>query len=140
MVDQTKEIGETERLSVAQMSEVTGVSSHTLRYYERAGLISRIPRTSGNQRRYRTSDVEWVRFLQRLRATGMRIAQMREYATLRATGDATVGQRLEFLNEHHSALREHIATLHSHERELRRKIEIYQELKATNERDQHGSE
>src|SRR5699024_3493785 len=81
-------------LTVAEMAETTDVTGHTLRYYERAGLIGAVPRTAGGQRRYQHSDVEWVRFLVRLRETGMPIAQMREFAALRAQGDATLPDQL----------------------------------------------
>lgn len=84
-------------LTVAQMSGATGVTAHTLRYYERAELIRPVARNSGNQRRYSPADVEWVKFLLRLRETGMPIAQMREYAILREQGPATTEPRLRLL-------------------------------------------
>lgn len=107
------------------MATATGVSAHTLRYYERAGLIHPISRNAGNQRRYSESDVEWVRFLLRLRETGMPIARMREYAELRAAGPSTVSARLDLLEAHRSALQERISLLHSHEEALESKIEAY---------------
>lgn len=120
--------GPADGLSVAQISELTGVSGYTLRYYERAGLIQSVARTGGNQRRYQAADVEWVRFLLRLRETGMPIAQMREYATLRAQGDATLQPRLAMLVEHQEALHRQIATLRAHERALAVKIGTYRQL------------
>ena len=80
-------------LTVAQMSAATGLSAHTLRYYERAELIRSVARTAGNQRRYSAADVTWLAFLLRLRETGMPIAQMREYAALRAQGVMTSQRR-----------------------------------------------
>lgn len=120
---------------MAEMSAVTGVSGYTLRYYERVGLIRAVTRTSGNQRRYQPGDVEWVRFLLRLRETGMPIAQMREYAALRAQGDASIGARLALLAEHHDRLREQITTLRGHERALGAKVETYRQMLADNEQD-----
>lgn len=120
---------------MAEMSVVTGVSGYTLRYYERAGLIEAVTRSSGNQRRYQPGDVEWVRFLLRLRETGMPIAQMREYAALRAQGDASIRARLTLLAEHHERLREQITTLRGHERALRAKVETYRQALADNEQD-----
>jgi DNA-binding transcriptional MerR regulator len=105
-------------LTVAQMSDATGVSAHTLRYYERAGLIRRVARNSGNQRRYSAADVEWVGFLLRLRETGMPIAKMREYATLRERGPVTTEPRLRLLEAHQAGLGEQIARLHAHEKAL----------------------
>ncbi|MFT3714771.1 MAG: MerR family transcriptional regulator [Gordonia sp. (in: high G+C Gram-positive bacteria)] len=76
-------------LSIADVAAATGATAHTLRYYERAGLIQPIGRTSANRRRYSPSDVAWVEFLLRLRATGMPIARMQQYAALRAQGPGT---------------------------------------------------
>ncbi|MFF8188732.1 MerR family transcriptional regulator [Microbacterium sp. NPDC016588] len=122
-------------LTVAQMSVATGVTAHTLRYYERAGLILPVARSSGNQRRYSVADVEWVRFLLRLRETGMPIARMREYAALRAEGPATTELRLRLLEAHHADLREQIARLRTHEQALVEKIATYAaELAARTER------
>ncbi len=115
-------------LSVAQMAQFVGVSGHMLRYYERARLIQPIQRTSGNQRRYRASDIEWVRFLLRLRQTGMNIAGMREYARLRALGVATLEARLDLLAEHSQSIDERISNLQDNQQALQQKIVTYQEL------------
>ncbi|UNX54469.1 MerR family transcriptional regulator [Georgenia sp. TF02-10] len=112
-------------LTVAQMVAATGVPAHTLRYYERAGLIRPVARTSGNQRRYSGADVEWLRFLLRLRETGMPIARMRDYAELRAAGTPTIRARLALLEAHRAELREHVALLRTHEEALDAKIATY---------------
>ncbi|MBD8478348.1 MerR family transcriptional regulator [Microbacterium sp. CFBP 8794] len=112
-------------LSVAQMAEATGVTAHTLRYYERAGLIRPVARNSGNHRRYSAVDVEWVRFLLRLRQTHMPIAQMQDYAALREQGPTTTARRLRLLEAHHAELREQIARLQTHEQALVEKIAVY---------------
>lgn len=107
------------------MSEATGVSAHTLRYYERAELIRPVGRSSRNQRRYSAADVEWVRFLLRLRETGMRITQMREYAVLREQGPVTTEARATRV--HQTGLREQIARLRAHEEALAEKITTYRD-------------
>ncbi len=113
-------------LTIAEMSERTGVSNHTLRYYERAGLIRSIPRNAGNQRRYAPADIEWLRFLLRLRETGMPIARMREYADLRSQGHRTTSARLALLEAHQRELRNQIERLRQHAAALDAKIAIYQ--------------
>jgi DNA-binding transcriptional MerR regulator len=128
-------------LTVAQMAQTTGVTAHTLRYYERAGLLRPVARTTGKQRRYRESDVEWVAFLLRLRQTGMPIAQMHEYAELRHRGDATTRNRLDLLDAHQRALRDRIAELRAHERALDDKIGVYRRaLDSTEGYDQERQE
>lgn len=120
------------------MSEATGVTAHTLRYYERAELIRPVARNSGNQRRYSVADVEWVKFLLRLRETGMPIAQMREYAVLREQGPVTTEPRLRLLEAHQAGLREQIARLRAHEKALARKITTYRDDLATPQTDQQN--
>jgi DNA-binding transcriptional MerR regulator len=107
------------------MAAATGVSAHTLRYYERAGLIAAVARNPGNQRRYSEADVEWLRFLLRLRETGMPIAQMREYAELRSRGEVTLELRLALLESHQRGLREQMSRLRIHARALDTKIATY---------------
>lgn len=120
-------------LTVAQTAEATGVTAHTLRYYERVGLIRPVARNEGNQRRYSTADVEWVAFLLRLRDTGMPIAQMREYADLRQLGDTTIEHRLRLLEAHQVAVREQITLLREHEKALAAKMRAYRSALTTGE-------
>lgn len=114
-------------LTITQMSEATGVTAHTLRYYERAELIRPVARNSGNQRRYSAAVVEWVKFLLRLRETGMPITQMREYAALREQGSVTTAARLRILEAHQTILREQIARLRAHEKALAKKVVTYRD-------------
>ena len=112
-------------LTVAQMAAATGVSPHTLRYYEKAGLIEPVARNSGNQRRYSEADIEWLQFLLRLRETGMPIAQMREYAALRSKGPQTTAARLSLLEKHQARLHEQIVLSRRNEKALAAKITTY---------------
>lgn len=107
------------------MADVTGVSIHTLRYYERAGLIDSVDRNAGNQRRYSEADVEWVKFLRRLRESDMPIAEIKRYADLRARGTLTTAARMSLLEEHRLRLSEQIARLRSHEKAIAQKIVDY---------------
>lgn len=128
-------------LTVAQMSAATGVSPHTLRYYERAELINPVARNAGNQRRYSANDVEWIEFLLRLRETGMPIAKMREYAHLRAQGSTTTESRLRMLETHQNRLREQLRTLRAHEKALAVKIDTYRnDLVSLHEQESKGTE
>lgn len=107
------------------MSAATGVTAHTLRYYERAELVRPVARSSGNQRRYSVADVEWVKFLLRLRETGMPIAQMREYSVLREQGPSTTESRLQLLEMHQAVLHQQVERLRAHEKVLASKIATY---------------
>lgn len=89
------------RLSISEVADLTGLTTHTLRYYEREGLmLVPVDRASSTHRRYTDGDVAWVQFLTRLRSTGMSISTVREYVELARQGDETSGQRRELLLRH----------------------------------------
>ncbi|MCS5719922.1 MerR family transcriptional regulator [Herbiconiux sp. CPCC 205763] len=90
-----------EPLSIAEVAELVGVSTHTLRYYEREGLLLHpIGRASSTHRRYTEGDVTWLRFLTKLRLTAMPISRIKEYAVLARDGADTEEARLELLLRH----------------------------------------
>lgn len=76
-------------LSIMEAAEVSGLSVHTLRYYERTGLLEPVSRNGSGHRRYRAADLERIAFLTKLRATGMPIRDVRRYAELMSAGEAT---------------------------------------------------
>jgi DNA-binding transcriptional MerR regulator len=87
-------------LTIADAARASGLSAHALRYYEKAGLLEPIDRNGSGHRRYREEDLERIRFLTKLRATGMPIREIRRYAELMGKGDRTNGERLELLEAH----------------------------------------
>lgn len=91
-------------LTVAQMSERSGTSAHTLRYYEREGLLAPVERNGGGHRRYREGDLAALTFLGHMRATGMGIAKLREYMTLAHLGDAYATRRRTMLEAHRATV------------------------------------
>ncbi len=76
-------------LTIAQAATEAEVSVHTLRYYERAGLLTPIERNVSGHRRFTPEDVEWIVVCTRLRATGMPIRRIRAYAELVREATAT---------------------------------------------------
>jgi DNA-binding transcriptional MerR regulator len=87
-------------LGIDEVVQRTGLSAHTLRYYERIGLIAPVSRAPGGQRRYAPADLDWIEFLLRLRETRMPIGQMQVFARLRAEGEATMPARRALLEAH----------------------------------------
>ncbi|HZU93914.1 MAG TPA: MerR family transcriptional regulator, partial [Microbacterium sp.] len=68
-------------LTIAEVAERTGLSPHTLRYYERDGLLLRdVERAPSGRRAYSEDDVNGIQVVARLRATGMPVAEIRRYA------------------------------------------------------------
>lgn len=112
-------------LTIQQVSNQTGLSEHTLRYYENIGLIDGVDRAENGHRRYSSADVGWIEFLKCLRATGMPVAQMLEYARLVREGNDTTPDRLALLEDHRAAVLAQIEELQRFVTVLDHKIDIY---------------
>ncbi|MFJ5550558.1 MerR family transcriptional regulator [Streptomyces sp. NPDC093225] len=85
------------RYTIREVAERTGLSQHTLRWYERIGLMPHVDRTHSGQRRFTDKDLNWLAFVGKLRATGMSVADMVRYAELVREGEHTVDERRELL-------------------------------------------
>src|SRR4051794_34868507 len=115
-----------EGLSIAEAARRTGVSVHTLRYYERAGLVvTEIDRTAGGRRRYRQLDLDWITVCTRLRATGMPIRSIRRYAELVAAGHGNEQERLELMEAHRVEVLARLAELQENLQLIEHKIDVY---------------
>lgn len=86
-------------MRIGEMAEASGISAYTLRYYERKGLI-RVRRDDAGRRCYDESDIEWIKFIKRLKDTGMLLKDIKEYSRLRYEGNATMPERLQMLEKH----------------------------------------
>ncbi|MGW1339933.1 MerR family transcriptional regulator [Kribbella sp. NPDC002412] len=113
-------------VSIAEAARRTGVSVHTLRYYERAGLVvTTVDRTAGNRRRYRQLDLDWINVCTRLRATGMPIRTIRAYADLVSAGRGNEKDRLELLETHRAEVLAKLAELQDNLELIDHKIDVY---------------
>ena len=113
-------------LSIAEAARRTGVSAHTLRYYERAGLVvTPVDRTHGGRRRYHKLDLEWITICTKLRATGMPIRSIRIYAELVIAGKGNEDDRLDLLESHRDQVVAQIAELQDSLRMINHKIDVY---------------
>lgn len=125
-----------EGVTIAEAARRTGVSAHTLRYYERAGLVvSPVDRTAGGRRRYHYLDLKWVVICTKLRATGMPIKGIRQYADLVAAGPGNERERLELLEAHRADVLARLTEIQENLKEIDRKIDIYRGSLAAGEAD-----
>ena len=113
--------------SIAEAAEASGLSAHTLRYYERTGLLEPVSRNGSGHRRYREADLELITFLTRLRATGMPIREIRRYAKLMRAGEATNKERLALLEAHRDAVLAGIEAMARNLKLIEWKINVYKE-------------
>jgi DNA-binding transcriptional MerR regulator len=115
-------------MNIAEFARRCGLSAHTLRYYERIGLLGSVTREANGHRTFGPRDLEWVEFLHRLRSTGMGIGEMLRYAELRERGDSTLAERQAMLVQHADALAASLRAQQAHLRVVRQKIAIYDGL------------
>lgn len=118
-------------LTVQETAERTGLSEHTLRYYERAGLLKGVRRDdSSGHRRYSADDVARLSTLACLRATGMPLEQMRRYFALAARGRSAAPALRDLLRDQEQALEGRIRAMQQHLTYVRRKIDYWKALEA----------
>ncbi|WP_299141138.1 MerR family transcriptional regulator [uncultured Vibrio sp.] len=118
-------------MDIKRFSELVGLSPHTLRYYEKIGLIRNVNRDTSGHRFYLNKDTDWIQFIIRLKETGMPLEAIKEYAQLRYQGESTLEARKELLEEHRVYLKAELEKQERHLSALDAKIDFYErELKA----------
>jgi DNA-binding transcriptional MerR regulator len=123
-------------VTIAEAARRTGVSAHTLRYYERTGLVvTPVDRTSGGRRRYRELDLKWILVCTKLRATGMPIRGIRRYAELVAAGPGNEQERLALLEAHRVEVLARLAEIQENLKAIDHKIDVYRGSLASGEAD-----
>lgn len=115
-------------LTIQQVAQQTGLSVHTLRYYERNGLLAPVNRASSGHRRYSSEDLSRIEFLTRLRATGMPIRQMQEFARLFREQPDAIAERRVILEAHRQQVLDHIQELQRNLSVIDWKINHYKHL------------
>ena len=114
--------------TIRTMAEQSGMTAHTLRYYERVGLIQPVGRARNGHRRYSEADAAWLNFLHCMRATNMPIREMQRYAALREMGEPTIEQRRQLLEEHQRTITSQIQALERALALLTYKINNYRQI------------
>jgi DNA-binding transcriptional MerR regulator len=113
-------------VTIAEAARRTGVSVHTLRYYERAGLVvTAIDRTASGRRRYHQFDLNWITVCTKLRATGMPIKTIRRYAQLVSAGHGNEQERLALLEAHRAEVAAKLAEVQENLALIDHKVDVY---------------
>ena len=124
-------------LSIAEAARRTGVSVHTLRYYERAGLVvTTVDRNAAGRRRYRQQDLYWITICTKLRATCMPIRTIRRYAQLVSAGPGNEQERLALMESHRAEVTAKLAELQENLELIDHKIDVYRGRLAAGDGDQ----
>lgn len=120
-------------LNISEMSVLTGLSAHTLRYYERIGLLQPVIRDLQGYRGYTERDAEWVRFLKLLRDMDMPIREVKRYSDLRSMGHSTVKERRAMLEAHQKRVAEQLRRMEENMEKVRDKIAVYRRMEEEGE-------
>ncbi|MCX4719273.1 MerR family transcriptional regulator [Streptomyces virginiae] len=113
------------RYTISEVEARTGLTQHTLRWYERIGLMPHVDRSHSGQRRFTDKDLDWLAFVGKLRATGMSVADMVRYAELVREGEHTMAERRELLERTRREVRSRITELTDALAVLDYKIDMY---------------
>ncbi|MGW0991924.1 MerR family transcriptional regulator [Streptomyces sp. NPDC002523] len=114
-----------DRYTISEVVAFTGLTAHTLRWYERIGLMPHVDRSHTGQRRYSNRDLDWLDLVTKLRLTGMPVADMVRYAELVREGESTYAERQDLLEATRRDVLARIAELHDTLAVLDRKISFY---------------
>jgi DNA-binding transcriptional MerR regulator len=120
-----------EGISIKEAAVQTKLTAHTLRYYERIGLLPSIARDANGQRRYTAFDLGAISILLTLRATGMPIGVMQRFVQLLEAGDSAVPERRALLEAHQQAVRANIGELETNLEAIETKIGMYKNMEAS---------
>ncbi len=121
--------------SMKQTSEITGLTAHTLRYYEKEGLLPDVHRTKSGIRRFSQEDIDGLGLICCLKSTGMSIKQIRDFVELSLQGDCTLKLRCDMLIAHKKDVEEQMCRMQKHIEKVTHKIEYFtNKYKAINAR------
>ncbi len=123
-----------DRYTISEVVAFTGLTAHTLRWYERIGLMPHVDRSHTGQRRFSNRDLDWLAFVGKLRLTGMPVADMVRYAELLREGEHTFEERQELLEATRRDVITRIAELQDTLAVLDHKIDFYASARRAPER------
>lgn len=113
--------------SIGQVAKKTGLTAHTLRYYEKEGLLPFVKKNSSGLRVFSETDIGWLVMIECLKGTGMPLKGIKQYIDWFIEGDSTLEKRLQMFKEQKQKLQEQMAQLQKHMEKINYKIHLYEE-------------
>ena len=122
--------------TIQDVSKKTGLTAHTLRYYEKEGLFTGVERSQGGIRQYTDEDLERLGLIRCLKNTGMSIQEIARFVQLTHEGDHTLEERVKLLREHRERVLERMAEMQEHLDKVTWKLNFFSEkLRAYQEKE-----
>ena len=126
-------------LTIAEAAEQTGLTAHTLRYYERDGLMrTPVRRSASGHRSYDDADLAWIALISKLRSTGMPIRDVKRYADLVRAGSGNEAERLELLRAHRERVLRQLEEVRDHLSAIEHKVDVYERLTSSALQGEHS--
>ena len=126
-------------LTIAEAAEQTGLTAHTLRYYERDGLMrTPVRRSASGHRSYDDADLAWIALISKLRSTGMPIRDVKRYADLVRAGSGNEAERLELLRAHRERVLRQLEEVREHLSAIEHKVDVYERLTSSALQGEHS--
>jgi len=111
--------------TIGQAAETVGLTTYTLRYYEKEGLLSQIQRNKQGIRVFTEADIFWIDIIRCLKDTGMSISDIKHIVDLSRKGEHTIPERKQILKEHKKKIEIQISELQKSSNKIDRKLEWY---------------
>ena len=124
------------RYSIGQVAKKMGLTAHTLRYYDKEGLLPFVKKNSSGLRMFSDEDIDWLVVIECLKGTGMQLKDIKQYIDWCQEGDATIGRRLEMFKRQKAKLEEQLRQLQQYMEKINYKIAYYTEAAAKGSVDQ----
>ena len=116
--------------TTAKAAEKIGISAHTLRFYDKEGLLPNVGRDEHGNRRFTDNDLQWLSLLQCLKNTGMSLKDIKRFAECTTIGEDTIDERLALFESQTENVKCQIAELKLYLNLLEYKLAFYQKAKA----------
>ena len=113
--------------SIGQVAKKTGLTAHTLRYYEKEGLLPFVKKNSSGLRVFSDTDIGWLVMIECLKGTGMPLKGIKQYIDWFIEGDSTLEKRLQMFKDQKHKLQEQMLQLQKHMEKIDYKILLYEE-------------
>ena len=121
--------------SIKQISEITGYSQSTLRYYEKEKLLPPVKRNTNGVRIYSEDYLEWISLISCLKNTNMPVSEIKKFVVFCSKGDSTLKDRLEIVLKHQQDIKDQISELQNYQKHIDFKVEYYKKACETGTED-----
>lgn len=112
--------------TIGEAADRTGLTAHTLRFYDKEGLLPFVERSESGNRDFKEQDFEWLAVITCLKQSGMPVKQIRQFIEWNLQGDRTLHQRLDVVEAHKQVVEAKIAELQTHLKKIDHKVWYYQ--------------